>query len=79
MGLLPLLFRVQASKRCETGFRPMNGAACAFLQQNEANPKSEYRSRQSCEYDKHSQKFLHHVEIHCKPHSIRLLMTFSKP
>jgi hypothetical protein len=39
MGLLPLLFRVQASKRCETGFRPMNGAAYAFLQQNEANPK----------------------------------------
>jgi len=60
---------------CDTGFRPMNRSTYAFLKQNECNPKDKHCSRRSCKYDQHSEKFLHDVKIHCKPHRTGLVMT----
>lgn len=76
MGSLePFVFRARASKMFDSGFRPMSRSSYSFLKQNEGNPKYKYCSNRSCKYDQHSEKFLHHVKIHFKPHQTGLLMT----
>jgi hypothetical protein len=65
--------------------RPANGPADPFLQQEDGNPNNKYCSRQSCQYEKHSKKFLHCIEIHFEPvrdqlsyDSFKTLATLSK-
>ncbi|MGB8439580.1 MAG: hypothetical protein WCE26_09325, partial [Candidatus Acidiferrales bacterium] len=55
----------------ETRFRPMNRSAYSFLKQNEGDPNNKHCSCRCCKYGQHSQKFLHHVKIHFKPHQNR--------
>ena len=64
MGLEPLVFCAHAFERYKIRSPPVDGPAYSFLKQNEANPQNQYRSRQSCEYEHHRKKFLHHEEIH---------------
>jgi len=44
----------------------VNGSAHHFLETNDSNPKNKHGSHQNCHYEKHSEKFLHCVEIHFK-------------
>ena len=65
MGSLePLVFRAQAPKMDDAGSRAMKCSACAFLKQNECNPKNKHCSRRSGKYHQHAKKFLHGVKIH---------------
>ena len=74
-SLEPVVFRAQAFKMHDAGFRPMNRSAYSFLKQDEGNPKKKYYSGRHCKYDQHSKNFLHVVKIHCKLHQAALLMT----
>lgn len=76
MGLEPLVFCAHASKRYEMRSPSVDGPTYNFPKQNEANPQNQYRSRQSCEYEHHCKKLLHHEEIHFEPVRPAFLLQF---
>ena len=69
----PRIFRGQVSQRHDTGFRPTNDPAYSLLKQNEGNPHNQYSRHGERKYKQHSKEFLHHEEIHLKPHLNALL------
>jgi hypothetical protein len=67
LGLEPLVLCAHTFKSYEMPSPPVKDPAYTFLKQNEANPQNQYYSCQSCEYEQHSQEFLHRVKVHFKP------------